>query len=647
MKRNLRLIIALVLALSMLLVACGPKTEAPAETPAEEKVEEKAEEATEEKAEKAEEEAEEPKEEDSTEEAADVDGYALPHPQFVEKDGDTVEGATLNVGLVMDSPFSGVFQTNLYENNFDYQLMGPMLAAFAKTGDDIEISDSDYAKWEFDSDAKTVTIKIADELTWSDGTPVTSDDIEWQYLLVGHPEYTGVRYNNEFMNVVGMEEYHDMNPEDINFEEEREEPYISGVRKLDEKTIEIEFKEFTPGILWGAGLFYQPEAAHAQKVIPVAELETADVVRKAPLSYGPFVINNVVEGESVEYVRNEHWMGEKPKVEKIIYQRAPSATLVEALKSGSYDLVQSVNVDAYEDYLNLNNVELLSTMEAAYTYIGFKLGKWNADTGQVEMDPNAKMADVELRRAMAHAMDNQQVATAFYNDLRFPANTLITPYHSNFHDETLQGLEHDPEKAKEILDAAGYLDVDGDGFREDKEGNPLVINFASMAGGEIAEPLATLYMQNWNDIGLNVQLTAGRLIEFNAFYDMIKEDAEDVDVYQAAWGTGSNPDPVGLYGRSAQFNYPRFASDANDEVLAKISSKEALDAMIAGDKSVLYSAYNEWQKLMQDEVPVAPTLYRLNLTIINNRVSNWDIRPVSDFGWEKVGLLSDTPEVSQ
>lgn len=79
--------------------------------------------------------------------------------------------------------------------------------------------------------------------------------------------------------------------------------------------------------------------------------------------------------------------------------------------------------------------------------------------------------------------------------------------------------------------------MDDDGLREDKDGNKLTINFASMSGGETAQPLADYYIQQWKEIGLDVQYTTGRLIEFNSFYDKLENDDPEIDVYQAAWNT--------------------------------------------------------------------------------------------------------------
>ena len=70
----------------------------------------------------------------------------------------------------------------------------------------------------------------------------------------------------------------------------------------------------------------------------------------------------------------------------------------------------------------------------------------------------------------------------------------ITPAHATFWNSEQEGYEYNPEKAKQILDEAGYIDKDGDGMREDPNGNKLKINFLSMSGGDIAEPLAQFYV---------------------------------------------------------------------------------------------------------------------------------------------------------
>ena len=70
----------------------------------------------------------------------------------------------------------------------------------------------------------------------------------------------------------------------------------------------------------------------------------------------------------------------------------------------------------------VGNIELLAKVDLAYTYIGFKLGKWDADAKTNVTDPNAKLADKRVRQAMWHAMDNEVIGKEMYHGLRFPGN---------------------------------------------------------------------------------------------------------------------------------------------------------------------------------------------------------------------------------
>ena len=246
---------------------------------------------------------------------------------------------------------------------------------------------------------------------------------------------------------------------------------------------------------------------------------------------------------------------------------------------------------------------------------------WDKEATKVVTDPDAKMADVNLRKAMWHAVDNNAVGEKLYHGLRWAATTLIPPSHPEYHDDSNPGAPYDPEKAKQILDDAGYKMGDN-GFRTDKDGKELVINFASMSGDDIAEPMAQYYIQSWEAVGLKVELLDGRLHEFNSFYERVGELGDDdpaIDIYQGAWSVGIDVNPSGLYGSDAIYNFTRWSHDDNDRLLAEGISEAAFDL----DKRI--GTYKEWQQLMTDEVPVFPTLYRSVLVPVNNRVHNYAI----------------------
>lgn len=549
----------------------------------------------------------------------------------VDNEGDAIDGGTLQVGLVTDSPFQGIFSWEFYEDAYDARLMEFGFESLFGTDDDFQIDDSGKATLALDQENNKATITLKEGLKWSDGEPLTAEDVIYSYEVIGHPDYTGIRYDGTFQNVVGMEEYHS-----------GEADTISGITQVDDVTVEIEFQEVSPSMLQaGGGVWSYAMPKHYLEDVPVAELASSEKIRSTPVGDGPFRITKVTPGESVEYEANEYyWQGE-PKLDYVVVEVVPSSSVVPALENGKYDVALSMPTDLYASYAELPGYTLLGREELSYTYIGFKLGSWDAEAGEVVYDEDAKMADKSLRQAMGYAIDNDAVAQRFYNGLRSNANTVIPPVFGSFGatTEEVPGYSYDPDKANQLLDDAGYVDTDNDGIREDSDGEPLQINFASMEGGETAEPIAQYYIQAWNEVGLDVQLTDGRLLEFNSFYDRIEADDENIDIYQAAWGTGSDPAPNGLYARNAAFNYTRWATEENDQFMADFTSSEAFD------EEFQRNTFVEWQKYFSEEAPVIPTLFRQQVMPVNNRVKHYDYahNPADDFGWHTVEVTADAP----
>lgn len=549
----------------------------------------------------------------------------------VDNEGDAIDGGTLQVGLVTDSPFQGIFSWEFYEDAYDAEIMQFGFDSLFGTDDDFQIDDSGKATLALDQENNKATITLKEGLKWSDGEPLTAEDVIYSYEVIGHPDYTGIRYDGTFQNVVGMEEYHS-----------GEADTISGITQVDDVTVEIEFQEVSPSMLQaGGGVWSYAMPKHYLEDVPVAELASSEKIRSTPVGDGPFRITKVTPGESVEYEANEYyWQGE-PKLDNVVVEVVPSSSIVPALENGTYDVALSMPTDLYASYAELPGYTLLGREELSYTYIGFKLGKWDAEAGEVVYDEDAKMADKSLRQAMGYAIDNDAVAQRFYNGLRSNANTVIPPVFGSFGatTEEVPGYYYDADKANQLLDDAGYVDTDNDGIREDSDGEPLQINFASMEGGETAEPIAQYYIQAWNEVGLDVQLTDGRLLEFNSFYDRIEADDENIDIYQAAWGTGSDPAPNGLYARNSAFNFTRWATEENDQFMADFTSAEAFD------EEFQRNTFVEWQKYFSEEAPVIPTLFRQEVMPVNNRVKHYDYanNPADDFGWHTVEVTADAP----
>lgn len=556
-----------------------------------------------------------------------TDGAAGSLSMDVVHDGNAIDGGTLQVALVASSPFQGILLAELYEDGYDADVMSFASNSIFDVDGNFMIKDTGIAKLDVDGDNNKVTVTIQGDYKWSDGTPLTADDLIYPYEIIGHPKYTGIRYDGDIQNIVGMTEYHDGAAQTI-----------SGITKVDEKTIEIQFKKLSPAINFGGdGLWTYAAPKHQLSSIPVENLLQSDAVRKNPVVLGAFVYENMVNGESVQYVANEHYFKGKPKIEKVVLQVVPPTSIAEAMKAGQYDLALSYPANQYDGIKDLQNISVLGRPELAYSYLGFKLGKYDTAQGISIMNEDAKMNDPELRKAIAYAMDIEGVADKFYQGLRSRATSLIPPVFTKFFDANAEGYFFDAEKAKGILEAAGYKDVDGDGIREDKNGEKFSINLAGMSGSDTDEAIAEYYRQNWKDVGLDVQLTTGRLIEFNAFYDKVEADDPEIDMYMAAWGTGTNPSPNGLYGKEAAFNYSRYVSDDLTAILTAIDSQEAIDEKFRSGK------FKEFNEYMYNTAHIIPMYFRTELIPVNKRVKEYNASYETPTELQELELVADAP----
>lgn len=545
----------------------------------------------------------------------------------VENEGEAIKGGTLQYGMVSDSPFQGVFSWELYDDAYDSTIMGFATNSLFDTGEDFLITDEGIGKLEVDEDANKATITIREGVKWSDGEPLKIEDLIYAYQIIADKDYPGVRYDGDFRNIVGVEEYHDGKAETI-----------SGLKKVDETTLEISFKKLSPAIFSGGdGLWGYAAPKHQLESIPVADLLASDAVRKNPVTLGAFKFEKIVPGESVQFTKNEHYWRGEPKLDKIVLQTVPSSSAATAIKSGKFDIVDSFPATQYDNVKDLENINVLGRPELAYSYLSFKLGKYDKENKVNVTDENAKMNDKALRQAMGYAIDVESVTKEFYQGLRTRGNSLIPPVFASFYDDSLEGITFDPEKAKTLLEEAGYKDVDGDGIREDKDGKPFVVNLAAMSGSDTDEAIVEYYRQNWKEVGIDVQLTTGRLIEFQSFYDKVKADDPEIDMFMAAWGTGTNPSPAGLYGKEAEFNFARIVSDELTNLLTDIDSKESMDA----DHRA--KAFRAWQEYMAEQATTIPTYFRTEIVPVNKRVKNYNIDYVDGTQLHEIELVADAP----
>ena len=567
----------------------------------------------------------------STDGANDSNAKDRTFAKEVTHEGTPIKGGTLKYAIVSASPFNGLFIDELASDSTDSALAGYVDGTMFEYDENRKLVNSGLASLEFDVPGKTVKVTLnSKDYKWSDGQPVTIDDYIFTYEGIGDKDYTGIRYDANYKNIEGMEEFHN-----------GESSSISGLEKIDDYSVKIHYKEMTPSMKLAGGpisAYIMPK--HIFSTIPVKDWEQSDYVRGTKVvGLGAFTIESIVPGESVTYKANEYYYKGRPKLDKVVAELVSPDSIVSEMKAGKYDIASMPRAQ-FDTYKDLTNVTLLGSEDSAYEYIAFQLGKWDESISKNVMNPNAKMSDPVLRQAIAYALDIDQAGKSLYNGLQRGTNSLIIPFFKDVYNKDQEGFTYNPEKAKKMLDDAGYKDIDGDGLRENKDGSKLTINFIARTRDDANESLIQQYLLWWKEIGLNVQLVNGRTMEVNSFYDKVEANDPEIDMYTAGWNTGFDPDPTGLYGEDAKFNFTRFVSKEQTAIFNKINSESAFDDA----KNIEY--YKEWQKYVHDQAFVFPTLIGDQITAVNKRVKYYSTDIASNNPKNAINemeLVADTP----
>ncbi|MBW1219290.1 oligopeptide ABC transporter substrate-binding protein [Lactobacillus helveticus] len=531
------------------------------------------------------------------------------------------KGGTLSYALETDTPFTGIFNNELAASAIDSTVAQFGNESLFDTDDSYKINNKGPATFKLDRKAKTVTIEVKKGVKWSDGKQVTAKDVEYEYEIMANKGSKSQRYTALLQDIVGLTDYHD-----------GKSKTISGIEMPDGENgrkVVIHFKEMKPGMLQSGNGYFLESASpyHQLKNIPFDKLQSSDAVRKNPIFFGPYKISKIVRGQSVTWVPNKYYWRGTPKLDKITISVVNPNSASQAIKSHKFDIADVVN-SQWDQVKNTKGVNFVAKVPLGYSYMGFKVGKWK--DGRNVMDPKAKMNNKSLRQAMAYAMNIDAVTKRYTHGLSFRVPTLIPEQFGDYFNKNVKGYSYNLKKANQLLDKAGYKKKGT--YRVQPNGKPLTINLAAMAGNSTLEPITRNYIQQWKKIGLNVKLTTGRLIEFNSFYDKIQNDAKDVDVFMAAWSLASEPSPNDLYNEKAPFNFTRFVTKKNTQLLGEMDSQKAFNHKYRVDK------FHEWQKYMNDEAYVVPTTNSYSITAVNSKITGYSLKPSDGNSlWYKVG----------
>jgi peptide/nickel transport system substrate-binding protein len=498
-KRVLPIGLALILVLAFTLVACGgqPAQETVPEEPvAEEPVAEEP--VAEEPA------AEEPTVEEPVEEPAATEEPAAEEPAEEPAEEGDAKIATFIFTQEFDS-LSPLY-TNMWFSGITFPIWNANAWNFDENNEPVPVLVTEIPSVEnggISEDGRTITFNLRDDIVWSDGTPLTSEDFVFRYEMTIDPANT---VNSTY-------------PYDL----------MESVEAPDPQTVVVTFVEpFAP---WLATLWTGLLPAHVLRPVYEAEgtLDAAEWNVAPTVGAGPYVFAEWESGSFARFVRNENYYNDPPLIDEVFIRFVPDdASQTAALQTGDGDLGTFI---AYSDVPTLEEagVNILSVpsgyAEGWYFYMG--------------EDGHPALQDVLVRQAIAHALDRQAFTDDVLLGLTQPATThwYQTPYDS----PDIEPWGYDPEQANALLDEAGWVDSNGDGTR-DKDGVELVFTYGT-TDREVRQDAQAVAQQQLAEVGIGLELQSFSADAFFAGYGEGGPAATgELDIFEYS-GVADFPDP--------------------------------------------------------------------------------------------------------
>ncbi|WIF98781.1 MULTISPECIES: oligopeptide ABC transporter substrate-binding protein [Pontibacillus] len=509
--------------------------------------------------------------------------------------GEPQEGGTLNYAI--DSEPEGILSPNFYGSATDFEVIQFGIDPLFEYDENLQI-EPNLADWSTE-DNKVFTFTFEEGVKWHNGDELTVEDWVFALETLADPDYTGPRYAN-VQTIEGAEAYHSGDADSI-----------SGIEVVSDYEVKVTFDKARVNNL--LNVWSYPMNRSYWEGVEVADMQDSDKMRQGMMGTGPFKLTKVVPGESYQYEANEDYWKGAPKLDKVIVKVIDSKSVIGALENGDVDMVP-VHPTLGKQVEEMENVDLRTYPGLSYYYLGFKFGKFDNEKKEV-VEKNDKYADLKLRKAMYHAINRDEWIEAFFSGYGSKVNAPVPTNHWIAADQSeLNDYAYDTEKAKSLLDEAGYKDVNDDGFREDPNGDEFVINLAHYAStNPTFESRAKALTQYWEEVGLKAEL---QMIESSLYYDKVEKDAEGIEVFFGGWSTGSDPDPSALWKSDQLWNYTRWVNEESDQLL-----DDALDIDKVGtDQEKRKEKYVEWQKLLNEQLPMLYIAELEEIYGVNKRV---------------------------
>ena len=442
-------------------------------------------------------------------------------------------------------------------------------------------------------DNKNFIVHIDDAATWSDGTPVTADDVVYTALRLASPVIGNTAMMYYVFEGVG----------DDGFVEEGAES-IDGIQKVDDKTVQFTTKEEMPITTfensYARYLLTLPK--HVIEQYSEEELSTADWFNHPDVVSGPFIVTDFDVDHYISYEANkDYWKG-APKIDKLNIKIVDGSQLYAGLQSGEIDITQQTMSDIPQE--DFESVEALDNVDVVYG---------SPVTNQSVFIQTKNVPDVKVRQAMLYAIDRQQILEELLNGHGEIVDGFLSSA-SPFYDDSLTPVSYDPEKAKALLEEAGW-----DGSQ--------TIRFYVNSGDSTFVNAASIIAAEWAAVGIKAEI---QTVDFATLMSVAGTEDYDVLAVQYTYApVDPYPDVAWLLG--GEGSWTGYSDDTLNDALTK--------SQLTSDPEETKELFSVVDKKVQEDVPMfsayvisaqgavskritgaAPSVYGFF-----NDVQNWDV----------------------
>jgi len=449
-------------------------------------------------------------------------------------------------------------------------------SGLVRANENLEMVGDLAEEWSFSDDGLVWTFKLREDVRFHDGEPLTSADVKYTYDAIKDPDYQGIRAT-DFKPVEKIEA-----PDDYTVVFYLSEPYAPLLTNL------------SYGIL--------PKHIFEQTSIKDMKQNEANM---NPIGTGPYKFVEWQKGQHIILEANEDYYGEGPYIEQVIYKfYQDEQVMLAALEKGDISYMGSIPPDDIERVRDeyADRFEFVEVPQNGYTYIGLK-----------QTHPILKEKNV--RKALMYGLNRQGIVDDILLGYGTVVNSNIPPVSWAYAEGELEEYPYDPEKAKDLLEEAGWVEGP-DGIRV-KDGEKLSFSVLTSSGSKLNESVMMIAQEDWLDIGVEIH---PEFIEWAVLCSQYLDVAQ-FEAYLLAWSLGLDPDfylffhsdaAVDERGQLVGFNDVEFKNERLDELLE--AGRRELD------QERRKEIYIEAQEIVNEELPYVFLFSRNSVAAMDNRV---------------------------